>query len=351
MKTTLIVGIAAIAFASAAQAQQGCAAPFIGWGNLGQSLPPQGNCMGIAAGQGFVVQLQLDGSLTASGTISQPPQGQFLAVAGGFGHAAAIRADRRVVAWGLNHYGQTNVPGQLPDAAKVTTTYDNSAIIDVNGQIHVWGWTNFGLTNPPTGTFVEIDGGEFHLVALRSDGQTVCWGNNGHGQTAVPVGLGPCIAVAAGGGIVGTVATGHTLAVTAYGQVRAWGYNYYGQCNVPNGLANVVSVAAGGPHSIALKQDGTVVCWGDNRAGQSSPPTALGPVGMIVAGEFLSYAVQQCCNGDLNADHVINGSDLGILLAFWGSVTTFPKADLNGDSQVTGADLGMLLANWGPCSN
>jgi alpha-tubulin suppressor-like RCC1 family protein len=241
------------------------------------------------------------------------------------------------------------VPPELPDAAKVTTTYDNSAIIDVNGQIHVWGWTAFGLTTPPAGTYLEIDGGEFHLAALRADGQAVCWGNNDNGQTAVPVGLGPCIAVAAGGGIIGEVATGHTLAVTADGQVHGWGNNYYGQCNVPSGLANVISVAAGGPHSIALKQDGTVVCWGDNRAGQSSPPTALGQVGTIVAGEFLSYAVQRCCNGDLNADHVVNGSDLGILLAFWGTVTTFPKADLNGDSQVNGADLGMLLANWGPC--
>jgi len=181
MKKTMITAIACLAIASSAHARQGCAAPFIGWGNLGQALPPQGTCMGIAAGRGFVVQLQLDGTLTASGGISQPPQGQFLAVAGGLGHAAAIRADRRVVAWGFNHYGQTNVPPELPDAAKVTTTYDNSAIIDVNGVIHVWGWTAFGLTTrrpePMSRSTAENSTWSlFGLMATPSAGETMTMG-------------------------------------------------------------------------------------------------------------------------------------------------------------------------------
>lgn len=48
--------------------------------------------------------------------------------------------------------------------------------------------------------------------------------------------------------------------------------------------------------------------------------------------------------GDLNADGVVDGADLGLLLAaFW---TEDPLADINGDSIVDGADLGLLLANW-----
>jgi hypothetical protein len=61
--------------------------------------------------------------------------------------------------------------------------------------------------------------------------------------------------------------------------------------------------------------------------------------------------LEACCYGDLNADRRTDGSDLGILLAFWGAVSTFPKADINHDGQVDGADLGMLLANWGACPN
>jgi hypothetical protein len=47
---------------------------------------------------------------------------------------------------------------------------------------------------------------------------------------------------------------------------------------------------------------------------------------------------------DLNGDGVVDGNDLGILLAAWG-VGTGP-ADLNRDGAVDGNDLGMLLAAW-----
>ena len=47
---------------------------------------------------------------------------------------------------------------------------------------------------------------------------------------------------------------------------------------------------------------------------------------------------------DLNGDGIVNGADLGILLANWG---TAGPGDLNGDGSVTGADLGILLGSWG----
>ena len=58
-----------------------------------------------------------------------------------------------------------------------------------------------------------------------------------------------------------------------------------------------------------------------------------------------------CCNADLTANGVIDGADLGALLAFWGPRNpVFPRADINADGNVDGADLGVLLASWGPCS-
>ena len=48
--------------------------------------------------------------------------------------------------------------------------------------------------------------------------------------------------------------------------------------------------------------------------------------------------------GDLNHDCTINGADLGLLLALWG--TTGPEGDLNDDGVVNGADLGLLLAGF-----
>jgi hypothetical protein len=46
--------------------------------------------------------------------------------------------------------------------------------------------------------------------------------------------------------------------------------------------------------------------------------------------------------GDLNGDGVVDGGDLGLLLAAWGTA----GGDLNGDGTTDGADLGLLLANW-----
>ena len=49
---------------------------------------------------------------------------------------------------------------------------------------------------------------------------------------------------------------------------------------------------------------------------------------------------------DLNGDGVVNGADVGLLLAEWGPCSGCP-ADLNGDGLVNGADFGLLLATWG----
>ncbi|MCA9285066.1 MAG: hypothetical protein KDA22_07635 [Phycisphaerales bacterium] len=53
------------------------------------------------------------------------------------------------------------------------------------------------------------------------------------------------------------------------------------------------------------------------------------------------------CLGDISGDGVVDGTDLGSLLAAWDTSTEC--ADLSGDGTIDGADLGILLAAWGPC--
>ena len=53
---------------------------------------------------------------------------------------------------------------------------------------------------------------------------------------------------------------------------------------------------------------------------------------------------QPAPNPDLNGDGVVNGDDLGLLLAAWGA--TGGPADLNDDGSVNGDDLGILLGDW-----
>jgi len=53
------------------------------------------------------------------------------------------------------------------------------------------------------------------------------------------------------------------------------------------------------------------------------------------------------CVADLNLNGVVEGGDIGILLAAWGNQASI--ADLDQDGATNGADLGILLAAWGPC--
>lgn len=52
------------------------------------------------------------------------------------------------------------------------------------------------------------------------------------------------------------------------------------------------------------------------------------------------------CPADLNDDGVVNGADMGLLIAAWG---TSDSGDINSDGVVNGADMGLLIAAWGPC--
>jgi hypothetical protein len=54
------------------------------------------------------------------------------------------------------------------------------------------------------------------------------------------------------------------------------------------------------------------------------------------------------CPADLNGDGIVNGGDLGLLLAAWGTADEI--ADIDGSGDVNGADLGLLLAAWGACA-
>jgi len=78
---------------------------------------------------------------------------------------------------------------------------------------------------------------------------------------------------------------------------------------------------------------------------------------LVIAGQFTEIggdaanrlAVWEGCGGpgvpgDLNGDGVVDGADLGILLAAWGGDDA--AADLDGNGVVDGADLASLLADW-----
>ena len=53
------------------------------------------------------------------------------------------------------------------------------------------------------------------------------------------------------------------------------------------------------------------------------------------------------CEGDFDDNNVVDGGDLGFLLAAFGSIDA--ELDLDGSPGINGSDLGVFLAKFGPC--
>ena len=171
----------------------------------------------------------------------------------------------------------------------------------VPGAVRAWGLNDFGQSDIPAdlGPCIAIGGGGRHTIALCSDGTVRAWGRNNHGQCNIPPNLGPCTAIAAGGL--------HTIALRDDGSVRAWGAGWttgvdphYGQSIVPADLGPCTAIAAGFAHSVALRVNGTVKAWGAGGTntgfypnyGQRIPPSALDPCTAIAAGAFHTLVIE-----------------------------------------------------------
>src|SRR5205809_562165 len=76
-----------------------------------------------------------------------------------------------------------------PLAALLISLISSPALTAPAGKLVGWGCNEFGQTNVPAGNdFVAIAAGDFHSLALRSDGSVVAWGDNLDGLTDVPTG-------------------------------------------------------------------------------------------------------------------------------------------------------------------
>jgi alpha-tubulin suppressor-like RCC1 family protein len=181
------------------------------------------------------------------------------------------------------------------------------AALKANGEIWGWGWNYYGVLDEAlavsgsisspvliTGShsFVQVDCGTYHFVALKGDGSAWGWGGN-YGQLGtgvVPWDLAPysySSPVACVGGHVFTqlvTGSGHTLGLKANGEVWAWGQNYGGELgngvDGPSGAPGTydspglvvgahsfVRIHAGDGASFALKANGELWAWGQGTGG------------------------------------------------------------------------------------
>jgi formylglycine-generating enzyme required for sulfatase activity len=94
-----------------------------------------------------------------------------------------------------------------------------------------------------------------------------------------------------------------------------------------------------------------IVDYGQIRAGQLPDANANNVPDGCECSSFPELPVCRCV-GDIVADRIVNGADLGTLLSYWGPRTSGSfsiASDLDDNGRIDGADLGMLLSNWGEC--
>lgn len=242
--------------------------------------------------------------------------------------ASHLIGGTRVVAWGSNSFGQTNVPVDLTNVISVAAGDRFSLALRSDGTIANWGGYPYPNTNitDTLSNVVSISLQGFKVLALQQDGTVVSWA--GSEFNSVPSGLTNVVSIASG--------VDHYLALKADGTVVAWGSNSSGQTNVPESLTNAVAIAAGLAKSFALKADGTVVAWGLPGA---SFPTNLTDVIAIAEARGSGIAVKS--DGTINT---------------WGAETNQSPVDI---TQAIGASVGGLtralyvvqrngrLAGWG----
>jgi hypothetical protein len=134
---------------------------------------------------------------------------------------------------------------------------------------------------------VEIDTGGPQITALKNDGTVVGL----RLDSAPPAGLSGVVAVAAGGIDEHWPGTRlHMLALKSDGSVVGWG-NF--PPVIPDSLSDVTAIAAGGMEALALKSDGTVISVRPAYLGDGNPsiPQGLRDVSAIAVGGAFSLAI------------------------------------------------------------
>jgi len=181
-------------------------------------------------------------------------------------------------------------------APQIAAGGNHSAAIDANGNLWTWGSNQIGQLG--TNSFVAsskmpivadgggdwrmIDAGNYHTLAIKSDGTLWAWGNNSTGQLGDGSYLGRRAPVQIGSDTDWSkVSAGkaHSLAIKNDGSLWAWGYNGFGGLgtndtvmhNAPVHIGTDTdwqSVYAAEEFSLAMKTDGSLWTWGSNLRGQ-----------------------------------------------------------------------------------
>ena len=175
----------------------------------------------------------------------------------GFITSAIFRvATRGLSVWGDDPYLQSRVPATAWYPRSVSAGEFHCLALTTNGTVKAWGKGFAGQTTVPSSAtnVVAVAAGSDHSLALRADGSVVGWGSYASSQSKVPATVRGAVAISVG--------RAHSLALLTNGTLVAWGDDITGQRQIPLFARNTIAIASGYLHNMALQADGTVVTAG-----------------------------------------------------------------------------------------
>ena len=199
-------------------------------------------------------------------------------LSGGSNFSLGVRTNGTAWAWGSNSVAQ------LGD----NTAVDKSSPVSVVGGFTDW---------------CQIEAGNAHSLAVRTNGTAWAWGNGGGGALGDNTIANKSSPVSVVGGFTDwcQVSGGYklSLGVRQNGTAWAWGYNASGQLgtntagggtstsspvSVVGGFTDWCQVAAGYRHSLGVRTNGTLYAWGCNqygRLGDNTDVAKSSPVSVV----------------------------------------------------------------------
>jgi len=251
-------------------------------------------------------------------------------------HFLGLKADGTILSWGLNNAGQlgnnTQILGIIPGFVVFSSNFVSVATgaftsFGTKSDGTAWAWGNNGnvqlgnnnnamlAASSPVqvagaGNYIQISGGENHVLALQNNGSAWAWGQNNNGQlgdTTLVAKSSP-VPVVGGHSFIQVSAAGATttssFALKANGEVWSWGSNLSGQLGTGDTVSTSSPIQVIGGHSfirlvgmsngaIALKANGEVWSWGSNVSGNLGDGTTTfrsSPVQVIGGHSFVSIA-------------------------------------------------------------
>ena len=254
----------------------------------------------VAAGYGNTCALKADSTLWCWGmngdgqvgdgtstTQKAPTQvlGNVKHVDAGSYHTLALLGDGTVWAWGQNTYFNTQAGsstadvltptkrGAFPGARAVAATGYSSCVVFGSGKVQCWGRNSDGQLGKGSVSSasddliadvqdlagaVKVVGGQYHAIALRSDGEVLGWGSSASGELGL---------------------------TSTEDQPQPVQMPYIG---------NVIDIAAGRSHSCVLRKDGAVFCTGDALYGQIGNNTTTDSTQLVHVEDGLCSADAEC---------------------------------------------------------